>query len=53
MRIRSVSIRTSGRISGQGVRSGRVAFLSRLAHAAMEARARHMVVRINAARQCD
>ena len=53
MRIRSVSMRTSGRISGQGVRSGRVAFLSRLAHATREARARQMAVRINATRQSD
>jgi hypothetical protein len=38
---RSVSMRTSGRISGQGFRSSRVACLPRLAHATREDRIRH------------
>ena len=49
MRTRKDSTRKSGRISGQGVRSGRVDFLLRLAHDTRENRARHAPAHINAA----
>ena len=50
MRARSASTRKSGRISGQGFRSGCVDFLPRLAHATREDRARHAAVRITPSR---
>ena len=46
MRTRSVSTRKSGRISGQGFRSGCVDFFVRLAHATRENSARQTAVRI-------
>ena len=51
MRTRSVSTLKSGRISGQGFRSGSVAFFVRLAHATRENSARQTAVRISATRQ--
>ena len=51
MRIRNVSARRSGRISGHGFKSGAVAFLFNPAHATREDRARHAAVRISATRR--
>ena len=48
MRVRSVSTRKSGRICGQGPRSGCVGFLARLAHPTRQDRARQTAIRIDA-----
>ena len=53
MRNRSASTRTSGRISGQGFRSGRVGCLPSPAHATREDRVRHAADRITLPRHRD